>query len=84
MYRNQLSTTTATKQSLKTIYTQQSLTTLNLKPMKSLIMYLMLFIGSISAMFAFYYYVVKWDQELKNKDKRKKFYDNLKDKTHLN
>ena len=52
--------------------------------MKSLIMYLMLFIGSISAMFAFYYYVVKWDQELKNKDKRKKFYDNLKDKTHLN
>ncbi len=82
MYRSQLSTTTETKQSLKNIYTQQSSIKSNLKPMKSLIMYLMLFIGSISAMFAFYYYVVKWDQELKNKDKRKKFYDNI-DK-HLN
>ena len=51
--------------------------------MKSIIMYLILFIASISAIFSFYYYMVKWDQELKNKDKRKKFYDNLKDKNYI-
>lgn len=53
--------------------------------MKSLIMYLLLFIGLFSAIFILYYHLVKWEYELKNKDKRKKFYDNLKEKdSHIN
>ena len=52
--------------------------------MKSLILYLLMFIGLFSAIFAFYYHLVKWEYKLKKQDKRKKFYDNLKDKTHLN
>ena len=84
MYRSQLLTTTETKQYSKNIYTQQLSIKSNLQPMKSLIMYSLMFIGLISSMFAFYYYVVKLDNELKENEKRKKFYDKMKDKSHLN